>query len=127
MAKHGKKYLEAAKLVDRSVNYELNEAYSSNSFNVTVVYNEGESLFSNTVTAGSLGIEDINSLGINIYGQNNYIKIENVAGRMVNVYTIDGKAIYKAQSVDSNILIPANLGVYIVNIDNKASCKVFVR
>ena len=26
MAKHGKKYLEAAKLVDRSVNYELNEA-----------------------------------------------------------------------------------------------------
>ena len=29
MAKHGKKYLEAAKLVDRSVNYELTKAIAS--------------------------------------------------------------------------------------------------
>ena len=116
-------------VTETTYNYEFDADQTTLSFNVTVVYSEGESTFSNTVTitTDNVGIDDINSLGINIYGQNNYIKIENVAGRMVNVYTIDGKAIYKAQSVDSNILIPANLGVYIVNIDNKASCKVFVR
>ena len=116
-----------AVITETTYNYELPEACISYSLNVTVVYNEGESLFSNTVTAGSLGIEDINSLGINIYGQDSYIKIENVAGRIVNVYTIDGKVVYRAKAVDSNILIPANLGVYIVNIDNQASCKVLVR
>ena len=116
-----------AVVTETTYNYEFPEACTSYSLNVTVVYNEGESLFSNTVTAGSLGIEDFNSLGINIYGQDNYIKIENVAGRIVNVYTIDGKVVYRAKAVESNILIPANLGVYIVNIDNQASCKVFVR
>ncbi len=116
-------------VTETTYNYEFDADQTTLSFNVTVVYSEGVSTFSNTVTitTDNVGIDDINSLGINIYGQNNYIKIENVAGRMVNVYTIDGKVVYKAQAVDSNILIPANLGVYIVNIDNEASCKVFVR
>lgn len=116
-------------VTETTYNYEFDADQTTLSFNVTVVYSEGESTFSNTVTVttDNVGIDDINNLGVNIYGQNNYIKIENVAGRMVNVYTIDGRVVYKAQSVDSNILIPANLGVYIVNIDNEASCKVFVR
>ena len=95
--------------------------------NVTVIYNKGESLFSNTVLIYGLGIEDINGIGVNIYGQDNYIKIENVAGRMVNVYTIDGKAVYNAKATDNDILIPAHVGAYVVNIDNNVSCKVFVR
>lgn len=116
-------------VTETTYNYEFDADQTTLSFNVTVVYSEGESTFSNTVTitTDNVGIDDINSLGINIYGQNNYIKIENVAGRMVNVYTIDGKAVYNAKATDNDILIPANLGVYIVNIDNKASCKVFVR
>ena len=96
-------------------------------FNVTVVYNEGESLFSNTFVITGVGIEDLNSIGVNVYGQDDFIKIENVAGRMVRVFTIDGKVVYNAVATDNDILIPANLGVYIVNIDNTASCKVFVR
>ncbi len=96
-------------------------------FNVTVVYNEGESLFSNTFVITGVGIEDLNSIGVNVYGQDDFIKIENVAGRMVRVFTVDGRVVYNAKATDNDILIPANLGVYIVNIDNTASCKVFVR
>lgn len=96
--------------------------------NVTVVYNEGESLYSNTfVYDGGIGIEDINELGVNVYGQDDFIKIENVAGRMVRVFTVDGRVVYNAKATDNDILIPANLGVYIVNIDNTATCKIFVR
>ena len=97
-------------------------------YNVTVVYNEGESLYSNTlVYDGGVGIEDINGLGVNVYGQDDFIKIENVAGRVVRVFTIDGRVICNIKSTDDNILIPAEVGVYIVNIDNIASCKVVVR
>ena len=96
-------------------------------FNVTVVYNEGESLFSNTFVITGVGIEDLNSIGVNVYGQDDFIRIENVAGRMVSIYTVDGRVVYNAKATDNDILIPANLGVYIVNIDNTASCKVFVR
>lgn len=102
-------------------------ANAENTYNVTVVYNEGESLFSNTVVFKATGIEDINDLGVNVYGQDDFIKIENVSGRIVNIYTVDGKVVYNAKATDNDILIPANLGVYIVNIDNVASCKVFVR
>lgn len=97
-------------------------------YNVTVVYNEGESLYSNTfVYDGGVGIEDINGLGVNVYGQDDFIKIENVAGRVVRVFTIDGRVICNIKSTDDNILIPAKVGAYIVNIDNIASCKVVVR
>ena len=96
--------------------------------NVTVVYNEGESLYSNTfVYDGGVGIEDINGLGVNVYGQDDFIKIENVAGRVVRVFAIDGRVICNIKSTDDNILIPAEVGAYIVNIDNIASCKVVVR
>ena len=97
-------------------------------FNVTVIYNEGESQLSNTVTVEAiLSIDDLNKLGINIYGQDNNIKIENVSGRTVNVYTIEGKVVCKMKSNDSDILIPAHTGVYIVEIDNSVVSKVIVR
>lgn len=97
-------------------------------YNVTVVYNEGESLYSNTfVYDGGVGIEDINGLGVNVYGHDDFIKIENVAGRVVRVFAIDGRVICNIKSTDDNILIPAEVGAYIVNIDNIASCKVVVR
>lgn len=97
-------------------------------YNVTVVYNEGESLYSNTfVYKAEDGIEDMNSIGVNVYGQDDFIRIENVAGRVVRVFSIDGKTICNVKSTDDNILIPAKVGTYIVNIDNIASCKVVVR
>jgi hypothetical protein len=102
-------------------------ADSDNKFNVTVVYNEGESLFSNTAYVGEVSIEDMNSNDVKVYGQDNYIRIENVANRMVSVYSIDGRVVCNMKAVDDNIMIPANLGVYIVKIDNAAVCKVLVR
>lgn len=122
---NGEKINDAA-VTETTYNYNLTNN-NEHDFNVTVVYNEGESLYSNTVVIACVGIEDLNKIGVNIYGQDDYIKIENVAGRMVNVYTIDGKVIYNMKATDSNILIPANIGVYIVNIDNSVSCKVIVR
>lgn len=123
-------YLDGEKVNDSEVlgtNYDVNITDNSASLNVTVVYNEGESLFSNTVVIDEIGVEDLNNMGVNVYGQDDFIKIENVAGRVVSVYTVDGKVVYNAIAADNDIMIPANLGVYVVSIDNNASCKVFVR
>ncbi|MBQ8760195.1 MAG: choice-of-anchor J domain-containing protein [Bacteroidales bacterium] len=106
--------------------YEVEDA-DSYSYNVTVIYNEGESLFSNTATVGDDGIIDMNTSDIKIYGQDKYIKIENVAGRNVNVYALDGRLVYKMKSVDSSVSIPARSGVYIVEVDRSVVRKVVVR
>lgn len=124
-------YCDGQKINDNSVtetsyNHQISLNKES-SYNVTVVYNEGESLFSNTVYVGTDGIVDINDLGVYVYGQKDYIKIENVSGRMLSVYTTDGKIVCNMKATDSNILIPANLGAYIVRIDNIATYKVIVR
>ena len=114
-------------VTETQFSYETEACGGISKFNVTVVYNEGESLYSNTFVHDGGGVEDINGLGVNVYGQDDFIKIENVAGRVVRVFAIDGRVICNIKSIDDNILIPAEVGVYIVNIDNIASCKVVVR
>lgn len=114
-----------ADITETTYTYNINTT-DNYSFNVTVLYNEGESLFSNTAIIGEVSIDDLNELGINIYGQDNYIKIENVSGRSVNVYSIDGKVVCKMKSTDSDIMIPAHAGVYIVEVDKNIVRKVVV-
>ncbi len=95
-------------------------------FNVTVLYDEGESLKSNTLNWVA-GLDDVKSIGAKVYGQAKSIKVENVAGRMVSVYTTDGKLVGSVKATDSDVVIPVDRGVYVVKVDNSAVNKVQVR
>lgn len=109
-----------------SYNYQSDAAASSLSFNVTVVYDEGESLKSNTVSFTS-GLQDVKSLDAKVYGQTQSIKAENVAGRTVSIFATDGKLVNSVKATDNDVVIPASRGIYVVKVDNTAVSKVQVK
>ena len=124
-------YLNGSKLTDTPIaettyNYTSETPASELTFNVTVVYDEGESLMSNTKTFTS-GVTDVKSLGMKAYGVDGAIKIENVEGHMVSIYTADGKLLRSLKATDNSINVPVNRGVYVVKVDEKASAKVQVK
>lgn len=124
-------YLNGSKLTETPIaettyNYTSDTPASELSFNVTVVYDEGESLMSNTKTFTS-GVTDVKSLGMKAYGVDGAIKIENVEGHMVSIYTADGKLLRSLKATDNSINVPVNRGVYVVKVDDKASAKVQVK
>lgn len=124
-------YLNGNKLNDTPIaentyNYTSETPASELTFNVTVVYDEGESLMSNTQTFTS-GITDMKSLGMKAYGVDGAIKIENVEGHMVSIYTADGKLLRSLKATDNSINVPVTRGVYVVKVDDNASAKVQVK
>ena len=124
-------YLNGSKLTETPIaettyNYTSETPASELSFNVTVVYDEGESLMSNTKTFTS-GVTDVKSLGMKAYGVDGAIKIENVEGHMVSIYTTEGKLLRSLKATDNSINVPVNRGVYVVKVDEKASAKVQVK
>ena len=81
-------YLNGSKLTETPIaettyNYTSETPASELSFNVTVVYDEGESLMSNTKTFTS-GVTDVKSLGVKVYGVDGAIKVENVKDHSVS-------------------------------------------
>ncbi len=122
----GDNLLTASPITETSYNYQSEEAAGNLSFNVTVVYDEGESLKSNTATFTS-GLRDVKSLGAKIYGKTQSIKVENVAGRTVSVYAADGKLVGSVKATGNEVVIPAVRGVYVVKVDNTAVSKVQVK
>lgn len=116
----------ASPITETSYKYMSDVAASNLSFNVTVVYDEGESLKSNTVTFTS-GLRDVKELGAKIYGKTQYIKVENVAGRTVSVYAADGKLVSSVKATENEVVIPADRGIYVVKVDNTAVSKVQVK
>ena len=123
-------YLNGSKLTETPIaettyNYTSETPASELSFNVTVVYDEGESLMSNTKTFTS-GVTDVKSLGVKVYGVDGAIKVENVKDHSVSIYTTDGKLLRNLKATDSSITVPTSRGVYVVKVD-KASTKVQVK
>lgn len=117
--------LTESPVAENSYNYTSDTPASELSFNVTVVYDEGESLMSNTVTFTS-GVTDVKSLGVKAYGVDGAIKIENVKDHSVSIYTTDGKLLRNLKATDSSITVPTGRGVYVVKVD-KASTKIQVK
>ena len=97
-----------------------NESY----YNVTTVYNTGESAMSNTARLSS-GIGDVvlNGGAVRIEGHEGYISVEAPAETVVTVVSADGKIVYDGYAC-SRIDLPA--GVYVVTVDGVSS-KVAVR
>ena len=108
-------------VADTNYVYDLQGNLDS-SFNVTVIYNEGESLFSNTAKLGDEGIDDMNaSFGIypNPVDDILYIETE-VATEAIMVYDVLGRLQdYKSISQQEVIMVDVsglNAGVYFVKI-----------
>jgi hypothetical protein len=96
-------------------------------YQVSVVYEEGESYFSNKVDfeIETSGLEDIES-AIKIYSINNAIVIERAEGINIFVLSLEGKLLFNEILNNSKQIIPMEKGAYIVKYGNKAQ-KVIVK
>lgn len=109
---------------DRAVN-----ANTSYAYNVTAVYKEGESIFSNpaTVSVGTYdGIGGVVSEGaVSIRPLANGVEVLNAEGLAVSVYTLDGRLLYSVQGAGRTVL-PLSSGLYVVKAGS-VSGKVDIR
>lgn len=123
-------YRDGAKLNDAPVadaryTDESVEAGTEYTYAVTVVYDKGESGYSNEVKASSstfIGGEE--TAKVAVYAVPGSIRVVNPDGGPVAVYSVDGKTVFAA-SGESVMDIPAGSGCYIVRAGGSA-VKVFV-
>ena len=96
-------------------------------YNVTAVFDKGESPYSNTVTVdrSQSGIDETSGNPIKVYAADHTIVIENVDNQQAEIFKIDGSKIFD-EIISYKDRIHVETGIYIVRIDGK-SFKVTVR
>lgn len=92
------------------------------SYEVTAVYNAGESAPCEKVSLTSVAM--IGSLGVSVSATDGMITIAGAEGHEVSVIAADGKVIFSGKA-NGTVNIPAAQGVYAVKVD-KASAKILV-
>lgn len=98
---------------------------STYSYNVTALYDHGESDYSNTVQVVCSGVEAIGANLPVVYASHGVIYVKDAAGKDVTVYNTTGQAVYE-QQVENSAAISVADGVYIVKVGT-AAVKVAVR
>lgn len=96
------------------------------SYNVTAVYDKGESMFGNTATVVSTGIADIVSNDARVYTAGRTVCIENACGNNVRIYGASGISVYSGKADTDRFSVSLQSGVYVVVVNGKAA-KVVVR
>ncbi|MGC3978821.1 MAG: DUF6383 domain-containing protein [Paludibacteraceae bacterium] len=114
-----------------SVNYtDANLDNGTYNYNVSTIYNLGESKYSNTVEAIidlSTGNYNPSSSSVKITSYDNKVKITATENSKITIYSVDGKTIYSSvMKSDNEVVTLGNRGVYIVRVGEKVE-KIIVR
>ena len=96
---------------------------NGHTYHVTAVYDNGESELSEPVTIGQTGIDSILAAGLKVCVEGKSIVVTGAEGKLVTIYSVDGRTIYSAQG-DARVAV--NAAIYLVTIDRK-TVKVAVR
>lgn len=94
---------------------------SSHTYNVTVVYDMGESGFSNTVSIKAGGVNDVEAVEAVVYGQKGAVHVDKAFGKSVEIYNVYGQKVYEGTVDSEKFVFNCAAGVYVVRIDGKAS------
>ena len=86
-------------------------------YKVTVVYDKGESAYSNEVVINPASVGGLATDDIRVIAGDGQIRIENAGGQLVRIYSADGKTVFAAAVETSNISVEA--GVYAVTIGSQ--------
>lgn len=101
-----------------TASYIDHESTAGGEYNVTAVFTEGESAFSNTASA-STSVTEIAAEGASVGTDANGIVINNAAEMPVKVFSASGVVIYSGLGTDELHIAVAH-GIYLVTIGNKA-------
>lgn len=104
------------------------DAYSDTdvpyTYTVTVVYDKGESDFSNTVTLIPSGINTAQAESAAIKVSKGHISVSNAGGKLIQISGIGGNTVFKAEG-KNNITVALGAGCYAVTVGHKTA-KVLV-
>ncbi len=124
-------YRDGIKINKELIKYESETSYvdaefdgGSHYYQVTVVYDKGESRCPEKIWLSTDGIADVTT-GININSADRQILVNGADGMKVSVMTIDGKNLFVGAGSEQ-MVIPVDGGVYIVKAGNKTA-KIFVK
>jgi hypothetical protein len=92
-------------------------------FNVSVVYDLGESELSNDVIISVSGVNVAAQAAVKAYTSHGALLIDNPIGRRITVCNITGAAIYSS-SQSGVTTITADKGVYLIMVDGKTTMRV---
>lgn len=92
---------------------------------VTVVYDKGESAYSNIVTVNDSGIEGVSSDGVRISSVAGTIRIDGAAGRIVRIVAADGRTITSFIGTGHDEVSPGS-GIFMVTAGRR-TFKVIVK
>lgn len=97
------------------------------SYNVTAVYSQGESVYSNTVVSGRSGIDCVTEgdTNVKINPADGIVVIEGAEGQILTVHSVDGKLFYNFRATAIERL-PLHPGFYVVRAGSK-SAKIRIR
>ncbi len=73
------------------------------------------------VDASTVGVENNESIGANVYAKDGVLYIESCGGQSIDVYTVDGQKIYTTSNSSNSTEIKSLSGVVIVKIDGVTS------
>lgn len=86
---------------------------ANHSYALSVVYDRGESPLSESVMIGESGLEDVAATGVAVRALSGAIEVETTASVPVNVFTVEGRAVY-AGTADGRLYLPVAKGFYMV-------------
>ncbi len=111
-------------LVDAETTYyQVTSITDGEVYQVTAVYNQGESILSNPYIIGGASVEDIERQAAQVIGTQGHIIIRNAQSLPVAIYTMSGELRYIGEG---DVTIALARGFYIVRISNQV-VKVIVR
>lgn len=100
---------------------------TSYSYNVTAVYDKGESMFGNTANVvATTGITDVVTGCARVYTSDNTVWVDNACGLDVRIYGASGVPVYDGRADSNRFSVSLQSGVYVVAVNGKAT-KVVVR
>lgn len=94
-------------------------------YRVTAIYDKGESLYSNELTATNTAVNNVATSEVTISTSAGHITIEGAEGLQVTVYSMDGRCLFN-QNGRARMQIAAQKGYYVVKTGNQ-STTVLVR
>ena len=95
-------------------------------YNVTVVYNGGESHKSNTVYLTS-GFGDVNAAAISVNARKGHITVDNAAGRVITITAVNGMTVAVSDSHTDKAEFNVAPAIYMVKVEGIGAAKVLAQ
>lgn len=105
-------------LVEEGTYIDLSAPAGNHFYNVTAVYDKGESAFSNTVST-TTAIDEVTSQGIVVYGYHSTIHVKGGKGQRLRISNVQGQC-FAQEIIKSNEFSKAlHPGIYMVSVGDK--------